>query len=121
MAKNEYCNYITDLLSPIGNVTAHSMFGGYGIYKDRIIFAIIVDDVLHFKVGDTNRIDYEHKGSEPFSYEAKDKKKIVMSYWQVPLDVLDDNELLCEWADKSYLISKNKQKQKKHKVKDKKV
>ena len=116
MAKNEYCNYILDLLSPIGNVTARAMFGGYGIYCNGIIFAIIVDDTLYFKVDYTNRSNYENKGSEPFSYDAKNKKNIVMSYWQVPPDVLDDNEQLCCWADKSYEISRNNQKSKKKKT-----
>lgn len=113
MAKNEYCNYILDLLSPFGNITARAMFGGYGIYKDKIIFAIIADDTLYFKVDDSNRPDYENKHSEPFSYEAKDKKNIVMSYWTVPLDVFEDNELLYRWADTAYNISRNNRKPKK--------
>ncbi len=112
MTKNEYCNYILDLLSPLQSVTARAMFGGYGIYKDGIIFGIIADDILYFKVDDTNIIDYKNKASEPFSYEAKNKKNIMISYWQVPADILEDNELFCAWATQSYHISKNKQKQK---------
>ena len=112
MAKNEYCNYILDLLSPIGNVTARAMFGGYGIYSNGIIFAIIADDTLYFKVDDTNRSDYENKGSEPFVYEAKNKKNIVMSYWQVPIDLFDDSELLCDWANTSCQISRQNKKRK---------
>jgi DNA transformation protein and related proteins len=113
MTKSEYCNYILDLLSPMGNITARTMFGGYGIYMNHVIFGIIANDILYFKVDDTNRNDYINKGSEPFSYEAKRKKNIIMSYWQVPLDILEDSEVLYDWANKSCCISKNKKKTKK--------
>lgn len=101
----DYADYIIDLLSSWARVTAKAMFGGFGLYRQGQIFAIIVDDTLYFKVGDANRPDYEAAGSEPFTYEAKGKRKIAMSYWRVPEDVLEDAESLGAWAEKAYRVA----------------
>ena len=35
---------IGDVLGHISGITSRKMFGGYGIYLDGVIFAIITDD-----------------------------------------------------------------------------
>lgn len=105
---SEYCEYILDLMAPHGDVTAKRMFGGYGLYRRGYIFAIIADDALYFKVGDSNRADYEEAGMQPFSYAKKDREVALTSYWQVPLDVLEDEETLGQWVDKAEAVSRAK-------------
>ena len=80
------------------------MFGGYGIYKDDVIVAIIADDELYFKVDSSNKSQYEKLNSEPFTYQAKNKKA-TMSYWKLPLEILEDNSKLEIWLNQSYEIS----------------
>lgn len=100
----EYCDHLIDLLSPWSAVTAKAMFGGYGMYRQGQIFGIVVEDTLYFKVDDSNRADYEAAGAEPFTYEAKGKR-VAMSYWQVPVDTLDDPDILTAWAEKAYQVA----------------
>ena len=101
--------FVNDLLSGVEGVRSRAMFGGHGIYKDEIFFAIVVDDELYFKVDESNRADYEKTGSEPFTYEVAGRKKpVVMSYWKVPVDVLEDREVLAMWAKKSIRIARRK-------------
>ena len=104
--RNQFVEYVTeDLLSPLERVTARAMFGGFGIYKDGVIFGIIVDDELYFKVDETNRAEYEAIASKPFVYSAKGGKKMTMSYWNIPSDVLEDADELMRLARKSYAIN----------------
>lgn len=98
---DEYGEHLRDLLAPWGEVSIRKMFGGLGVYRSGQIFAIVVDGVLYFKVADSNRADYQAYGSEPFVYEGK-HKPVTMSYWQVPESVLEDAELLAQWAQKAY-------------------
>ncbi len=98
----DYCHHIADLLGAWGNVVSKAMFGGYGLYRDGQIFAIVADGVLYFKVDAGNRSDYEAVGSGPFTYEAANGKHAVMSYWQVPERVLDDADQLTTWAESAY-------------------
>lgn len=113
MTKKEFVNYILDLLSPYGCIKERAMFGGYGIYKEGIIVAIIIADELYFKVDDQSVKVYEAKGSKPFTYKAN-SKTITLSYRQVPLDVMEDEELLGEWLIKAWQISLNRKNHKKH-------
>lgn len=115
--RNQFAEYVTgDLLSPLERVTARAMFGGFGVYKDGVIFGIIVDDELYFKVDETNQAEYEAMESEPFVYSAKGGKKMTMSYWKIPSDVLEDAHELMRLAQKSYTISIKlaEEKRKKH-------
>jgi len=74
------------------------MFGGYGIYHEDIIFAIIAEDELYFKVANNNRAQYEKHESKPFTYRGhKDRKPTVMSYWLVPEEITNDAELIEQW------------------------
>ncbi len=115
MAKNTFVEYILhDALQGIRGVTAKAMFGGHGLYKDGVIFGIIADEALYFKVDDQNLSLYKELGSKAFTYEGKGRKRIAMSYWEVPSDVLEDREQLSEWVDASVAVSRRK----KTKIKD---
>ena len=46
---SEFVEFVLELLAPLGNVRARAMFGGYGIYRGEIMFAIITDDRMYFK------------------------------------------------------------------------
>lgn len=112
MAKNDFVEYVAhDLLGELG-VAYRAMFGGYGLYIDGTIFAIIANNELYFKVDDTNRERYEEWGSSPFVYEAKGKA-MSMSYWKLPPDIMDDSERLEEWVEDSLSISRKTKKPKK--------
>jgi len=106
---SNYPEYIMEILAPYGEITVKSMFGGYSIYKNGVIVAIIAYNELYFKVDQSNKSQYEKLGSEPFTYEAKGKKS-TMSYWKVPIEILEDEEQLGVWLNQSYEISLKKKK-----------
>lgn len=99
MTSSGYANYILDLLLPQGNIKVRKMFGGFGIYKNNIFFALIANNILYFKVDSANQSDYESFGSKPFSYANKNNKIISLSYWEVPIDILENRDRLEEWVD----------------------
>ena len=65
---------IQDRLGKIPGITSRAMFGGWGVYKDGIIFAIIDDDQLYFKVDDQLQPEFEQLGSSPFVYSPSPGK-----------------------------------------------
>ena len=102
-----YKEYVLEQLGKLGYVAVKKMFGGAGIYYEGLIFGLLADDVLYFKVDDSNKSDYERLGMEPF--QPFDEKPMVMPYYEVPVDILENKELLADWARKSLLASRNKQ------------
>ena len=111
MHTSPYVAYVLDILSPFGTISARAMFGGYGIYKDGVIVAIVVNDELYFKVDQSNKAQYEELESEPFTYESHGKRA-TMSYWKVPAEVLEDKKRLPQWLQQSYEISVQNKKKK---------
>jgi len=83
------------------------MFGEYGLYSNKTIFAIIVNEELYFKADNDLAEIYKASGSFPFTYNRGDKT-IAMSYWYVPIEVIENQDLLKEWFNKSFQIAKNK-------------
>jgi len=107
MAVDEgYKDYVVDQLGKLGYVTVKKMFGGAGIYYDGLIFGLLAGDILYFKVDDSNKLDYVRAGMEPF--QPFDDKPMVMSYYEVPVDILENRELLAEWAKRALFASGNK-------------
>ena len=93
----EYHKFVMQKLAPLGTVTSRAMFGGYGIFHEGLMFALISDDTLYFKVADQNRDMYEKAGSTVFPHG--------ISYWEVPAEVLEDDPKLQEWAAISIKIA----------------
>jgi DNA transformation protein and related proteins len=98
--QNEFCDYLMDILAPLGTPSYRFMFGGYGIYLDGVIIAIVVDDVLLLRADEENRPDFEARGIEPFR-PYPDKMTSTMPYYTVPDDVFEDSDVFLEWAGRS--------------------
>ena len=101
----EYLASIEERLAPLGEVRSRRMFGGAGIFHGGQMFALIADEQLYFKVDASNRADYEAAGSGPFVYAAANGRQTVMSYWQVPDDVLEGADALLTWARKAIAVA----------------
>lgn len=101
---DEYLIFVKDQMSYLGPLAIRRMFGGAGIYCEGYFFAIVIDDVLYFKVNDSNRSDYEAAGMGPFTYTVNDKKS-VMGFYEVPIDILENKEQLRQWAMKAIGIA----------------
>ena len=88
-------------LLPFGPVRARSMFGGFGLFLDDRMFALIAFDTLYFKVDRENLPDYQESGAKPFTYQGR-TKPIAMSYYQVPDGVMADPGELAAWAERAH-------------------
>ena len=108
---NTFPEYVvSDVLSEVGGVTTRAMFGGYCVYKDGIVFGIIGNDELFFKVSETNIEDYKKAGSYQFEYTTKKGKTAKMNYWHVPDEVLEDKHEIVLWVNKAVKVALEKKK-----------
>jgi DNA transformation protein len=95
MADRTFKDRVFDQLSGLGGITSRPMFGGWGIYWEAVIFAILFGDQLYFKVDEQSKSEYVAKGMAPFH---PNERQTLKSYYEVPSDVLDDIEALLSWA-----------------------
>jgi DNA transformation protein and related proteins len=96
----DYQAYVIDQLAGLARVRSRRMFGGVGLYANDVFFGLIDDDTLYFKVDDSNRGDYVARGSAAFR-PFPDEPTYSMSYFQVPAEILEEPEVLVQWARKA--------------------
>lgn len=90
--------HLKEALEPIGGVSFRRMFGGGGLFRDGLMFALVIGDAVYLKVDDTSRAAFEAEGSSPFTYARKDGRHTLTSYWRAPERLLDDTDDLVGWA-----------------------
>lgn len=98
---SDFVECFLELLAPLKNVWARKMFGGYGIFKQDLMFGLVADEVWYLKVDQETIPDYKALELGSFAYEGKGKK-MAMSYYQAPEEAMDSSSALCEWAEKAY-------------------
>jgi DNA transformation protein len=89
-------DFVLGQLSRLPQLSSKEMFGGVGLYSGHLFFGLVAADELFFKVDDGNRSAYQAAGSEPFRPVAN--RPVSMSYWRVPIEVLEDPGELATWA-----------------------
>ncbi len=105
MKRPKFIDFVTqDLLPEMGGLSVRAMFGAFGLYKDGMIFGLIDEDQLYFKVDRTNQKEYEERGSRPLTYRSSRGKLVKLPYWEVPAEIMDDREEILRWARLSYQI-----------------
>ncbi|MGE4248570.1 MAG: TfoX/Sxy family protein [Parvibaculaceae bacterium] len=109
-ASAEYLDFIKEQLSSFGPVTARRMFGGAGVFRDGLMFALIADETLYFKADDASQGEFEARSLPPFTYGTKEGRRTIMSYWRAPEACLDDRDEMTEWARKAYAAALRAQK-----------
>ena len=99
--QREYIAHIADLLQFIGPVESKSMFSGFGMFLEGLMFGLVAGNELYLKVDTQNLQDYEDLGLQAFSFE-KNGRQFKMSYYQAPEEAMEDAELLSDWASNAY-------------------
>lgn len=100
-SENEYIAYLVDLLQTVGPVNAKKMFGGYGIFLEGLMFALVADSTLYLKADQETEEDFKDKGMEKFVYYKKGKQ-YSMSYYRAPEEVIEEEGEMYDWGHKAF-------------------
>lgn len=92
---NGFKDYVLDQLANLRGLTCRAMFGGYGLRYREAFFGIVHKGRLYFKVTPETTDSYRALGAKPF---RATKTMTLKTYYEVPADILEDAELLTEWA-----------------------
>jgi len=111
---SEYVDYLQEIFQGLGSVTARKMFGGYGLYHDGIMFALVADEQLYLKVDHSIEHYFSNLELPPFTYEKGDKL-VKMSYYLAPPEIFEDLDQATLWGRRSFDVAKRHYKPKKKK------
>ena len=94
--QNSYVAFIVGHFSPLGEITAKSMFGGHCLYCNGTVFALIASNTLYLKADSVNQPEFEERGLKPF--HPFKRQDAVMRYFTAPPEIFEDREAMKQWA-----------------------
>jgi len=89
---------LVECFSTFAPVTSRSMFGGYGLFVDGAMFALVDDGTLYLKADDVNRQAFEAAGMQPWTFQSRGRA-MQMGYYPIPEDDLHDPAALRGWFE----------------------
>ena len=103
---------LEDLLAPLGGVTIRRMFGGRGVFKDGLMFALMSSrGVFYFKADEETAPAFAAEGSEQWTPEMQGRV-MPMPYWRAPERLFDEPDDFAEWARAAFAVAVRTQKAK---------
>lgn len=99
----QYLEWVLEQLAALPALRPNRMFGGIGLYSRDVFFGLIDDDTLFFKTDESNIAPYQERKMPKFM-PFPDRPETILGYHQVPADVIEDAEILVEWARKAIAV-----------------
>ena len=112
----DFLDFVQDQLSRLQRVSSKRMFGAIGLYQDACFFGIIAEGRLYFLTGEESRKRYIEQGMKPFEYAPGES---LSSYYEVPVDVLEDDRELCAWAREAVTVQETRRRKRPARTKSK--
>jgi DNA transformation protein len=98
VASDTFAEFLREQLAPLGRLTIRRMFGKSGVFCDGVMFGMVTENTLYFRVDDQNRVTFKEAQSfPPLNYEKKGCT-IDLSFWRVPERLFDEPDELVSWA-----------------------
>ena len=93
---------IDDMFSGLGAVSVRRMFGGQGVYHQGLIVAVEMRGEMLLKADSVSAPEFEAAGARRWTYEGRRAKPVLLPYWSIPDEALDDPELMTRWVRLAY-------------------
>ena len=98
VASDAFAEFLREQLAPLGRVTLRRMFGKSGVFCDGVMFAMVTENTLYFRVDEENRAAFSEAECFPPLNYAKQGSTIDLSFWRVPERLFDEPDELVAWA-----------------------
>jgi DNA transformation protein len=87
--------WLEERLRAVPDLGVRRMFGGVGVYSGSNMFGILYAGRAYLKVDERTRLTFIEREMSPFHPKPG---MTLHSYYEVPPDVLDDEDELLKWA-----------------------
>ncbi|CAH0525586.1 TfoX/Sxy family DNA transformation protein [Vibrio hippocampi] len=93
------------LFSEIGVVKSRSMFGGFGIFIDDTMFALVVNDRIHIRADKSTATKFQQLAYHPYVYQKRGFP-VVTNYFALPDAYWQTPEKIIEYAKEALQVAK---------------
>lgn len=74
------------LFEQLGHIKSRLMFGGFGIFVDDVMFALVVNDLLHIRACEKNSKQFDDNNYQPYVYKKRGFP-VVTKYFALPAEI----------------------------------
>lgn len=94
----EYVEHCIELMTGLDeSIFAKRMFGGHGIFREGLMFALVADSELYLKVDEENEADFARLDLPRFTY-LRGGKEMHLSYRMAPDEAFQNQQKMRQWA-----------------------
>jgi DNA transformation protein len=87
--------WVEDALGKLPELSVRRLFGGAGVYSEDTIFGILYAERLYLKTDEQTRAAFIERGCDALRARSG---TVLTAYYEVPPEVLDDEDELLRWA-----------------------
>ena len=100
---SEFENFVRELFEPLPDITFRNMFGGLGVFRNGLMFALCSSqNVLALKADVHTIPDFQKEGCREWQPRMEGRKPVSMGYWEVPERLMDDPADFEQWAEEAF-------------------
>ncbi len=97
---------LEELLAPLGGVSIRRMFGGRGVFRDGLMFALLSSrGVFYLKADEETAPAFVAEGCEQWTPEMTGRT-MAMPYWRAPERLFDEPDEFADWARGAYAAAR---------------
>lgn len=94
--------WLEERLGTLPELGVRRLFGGAGVYAEDTIFGILYEQRLYLKTDEQTRAAFIERGCDALRVRAG---TVLTAYYEVPPEVLDDEEELLRWARRALAVA----------------
>lgn len=94
---------VYDLMNRLPGISSRGMMSGWCIYSEGVSFAAIIGNKIYLKAKGKLADKLSSLGWVKFNYKKSNGRTVNMNYWQVPEELIDDQESFEQIATEALL------------------
>lgn len=100
----EQTGWLEDLFAVLPGSRVRRMFGGAGVFRDGLMYALMMGDgQVALKADAATAPDFRAEGMSEWHYpDRKTSAERAMGYWYMPERLADDEDELRQWALRAF-------------------
>ena len=103
-----------ECLSPLGDISHRSLFGGYSLTVDNVVFAMVSEGELYLRACEQSEVYFVKRAAAPLLYNKRGRT-IELNYFRVDEGLWNDQETLLKLSsDALFSARREKSRHKSH-------
>lgn len=99
----EFKTYLQELFSVVEDSHIRPMFGGAGVFRNGLMFAVATSGgMIALKADEQTIPTFQREGCEEWLPHQPGKKPVSMGYWYIPEWLADDPEQFEQWSEDAF-------------------